>query len=407
MEIMFAILVSAFAVGVVVILCARRAECRAEETQRTVDRLDAALGALGGMFAQQGQAVARSMLAEEERTDRLRAQVEQRLGAMSQQLEAQRMTMDLRAEAMQKDNAQRLEAMRQTVDEKLQKTLDDKLNQSFAQVSQRLEAVYRGLGEMQSLAAGVGDLKKVLTNVKTRGTWGEIQLAALLEQMLAPGQYERGAQVKKGSQERVDFAVRMPGGGEEEVLLPIDAKFPQEDYARLMDAYDAGDAAQVAAQAKALGEAIKVQARSIRDKYINPPLTTDFAILYLPVEGLYAETLRQEGLVEQLQRDYRVTVSGPTTLCALLTSLQMGFRTLAIEKRSAEVWQLLGAVKTDFGRFAQTLEKTQRALSTAANSIEDATRKTRTIERRLRSVEEMPEEDARELLGTGTDEETW
>jgi DNA recombination protein RmuC len=216
--------------------------------------------------------------------------------------------------------------------------------------------------------------------------------------MLAPAQYLKSAQVRKNSQERADFAVRMPGSGEEEVLLPIDAKFPQEDYERLLAAYDAGDAAQVAQQGRALAEAIRVQARSIRDKYLNPPITTDFAILYLPVEGLYAEVLRQEGLVESLQRDCRVTVAGPTTLSALLTSLQMGFRTLAIEKRSAEVWRLLGAVKGDFGRFAQVLEKTQRALTTATNSIDDAARKTRTIERRLRTVEELPEAEAAELL---------
>lgn len=394
-----------FGIGIIVIqlimiglILSRRGKDEQQQSnqQRQLERLSEQSNGLGSMMGAQGESIDRHLLAQEERMERFRLQVEQRLQTLAEQNETQRATLDARMEALQKDNSQKLDQMRATVDEKLQKTLDERLNQSFAQVSQRLEAVYRGLGEMQALANGVGDLKRVLTNVKSRGTWGEIQLGALLEDMLAPNQYERNAQIKKNTQERVDFVVRMPGREEGDLLLPIDAKFPQEDYQRLLDAYDAGDAEAVTAAGNALASAVRLQAKSISDKYIDPPNTTDFAILYLPLEGLYAEVIRQNGLMELLQRDFRVTIAGPTTLSALLTSLQMGFRTLAIEKRSAEVWELLGKVKTDFGRFATVLEKTQRQLQTAANSIDEATRRTRSIERRLRNVEALP---ADELLG--------
>ena len=385
-----------------------RLDAMAQQMNAQQQALEQRVDAMQKNSAARLDAMAQQMNAQqqalERRVEAMQKDNAERLEAMLRQLESQRKSLDERMEILRKDNAEKLEAMRATVDEKLQKTLEQRLSQSFTQVSERLEQVYKGLGEMHSLAAGVGDLKKVLTNVKTRGTWGEIQLGSLLEQMLAPGQYERSAQVKRGSAERVDFVVRMPGQEGGEVLLPIDSKFPQENYVRLLAAYEEGDAEKVAAAGKALAEDVKAQARSIRDKYISPPRTTDFAVMYLPVEGLYAEVLRQDGLVEGLQRDCRVTVAGPTTLSALLTSLQMGFRTLAIQKRTNEVWKLLGAVKTDFGRFANMLEKTQRALTTAVNSIDDATKRTRSIEQRLKDVEKLPENEAQEVLGEGGEE---
>jgi DNA recombination protein RmuC len=253
---------------------------------------------------------------------------------------------------------------------------------------------------MQSLAAGVGDLKRVLTNVKTRGIWGEIHLASLLEQILTPDQYDRNVATKPGSGERVEFAIRLPGReqGEKPVWLPIDAKFPQEDYQRLLDAQEQANPVLAEEAARGLEARVKMEARSIKEKYIDPPHTTDFAILFLPVEGLFAEVLRRPGLGDQLQRDYRVVVTGPTTLAALLSSLQMGFRTLAVEKRSSEVWTLLGAVKTEFGRFGDMLEKTQKKLQEASNSIETAAQKSRTIERKLRTVQELPAPEAAATL---------
>lgn len=259
-------------------------------------------------------------------------------------------------------------------------------------IEQRLEAVHRGLGEMHSLASGVGDLKRVLSNVKTRGVMGEVQLAALLEQLLAPGQYDTNVATRPGSRERVEFAVRLPGAGRDAgpVWLPIDAKFPLEDYQRLQDAQEAGDAPQAEAAAKALEARVRLEARSIAEKYLEPPATTEFALLYLPFEGLYAEVLRRPGLFEQLQRDWRVTVCGPSTLSAVLNSLQMGFRTLAIEKRSSEVWRLLGEVQGEFGRFGEVLARTRTQLQAVANSIDQAEARTRQIERRLKEVEAAP-----------------
>jgi DNA recombination protein RmuC len=311
-----------------------------------------------------------------------------------------RATLETKLQAIQNDNAAKLEQMRATVDEKLQNTLETRLGQSFALVSERLEQVQRGLGEMQNLAAGVGDLKRVLTNVKTRGILGEVQLGALLEQMLAAEQYESNIATVPGSNDRVEFAVRMPGHGDEEALyLPIDAKFPTEDYQRLLDAQDAADAEASALAGRALELRVREEAKRIRSKYVAPPHTTDFAVLFLPTEGLYAEVIRRPGLFETLQRDHHVTVAGPTTLTALLNSLQMGFRTLAIAKRSSEVWTLLGAVKSEFGKFGAVLDKTRKQLDTVRNSIDSAGQRTRAIERKLRGVETLSADAAQELLG--------
>uniref|UniRef100_UPI0004841BCC DNA recombination protein RmuC n=1 Tax=Carboxydothermus ferrireducens TaxID=54265 RepID=UPI0004841BCC len=309
-----------------------------------------------------------------------------------QRLEAVRKTVEDNLHRLQEDNAKKLEEMRATVDEKLQGTLERRLSESFRLISERLEQVQRGLGEMQALAAGVGDLKKVLTNVKTRGTLGEIQLGAILEQIFAPEQYEKNIATKKGSEERVEFAIKLPGQKDGPVWLPIDAKFPTEDYQRLLDAIDKGDALLAEEAAKALENRIKDEAKKIREKYLDPPHTTDFAIMFLPSEGLYAEVLRRNGLVERLQREYRVAVAGPTTLAAFLNSLQMGFRTLAIEKRSLEVWTLLGEVKTEFARFGEALDKTRKKLEAATNEIDNAVKKTRNIEKKLSQVQELPQE---------------
>ncbi len=314
---------------------------------------------------------------------------------------AQRL-LDERLREIQLSNESRLEQMRKTVDEKLQTTLERRLGESFKLVSENLEAVQRGLGEMQSLASGVGDLKRVLTNVKARGTWGEVQLGALLEDILTAEQYDRNVQTKPDSREAVEYAVRLPGPSDEPnacVWLPIDAKFPQEDYLRVVEASEAGDADAVQRAGGALLRALHSSAKDIRDKYLNPPATTDFAIMFLPTEGLYAEVLRQAGQVEFLQREYRVVVAGPTTLSALLSSLRMGFKTLAIERRSSEVWQILRAVKTEFGKFGDVLTRLKRQLEAASNTIErDVSVRTRAMERKLRSVEQLPPDQAKELL---------
>jgi len=313
-----------------------------------------------------------------------------------------RETVDTRLKDLQEDNAAKLEQMRQTVDERLSATLEQRLGESFRQVSERLEAVHRGLGEMQSLAAGVGDLKQVLTNVKTRGTWGEVQLGMLLEQILAPDQYQKNVVCKLGSEQQVEYAIRLPGAeGDKDggVWLPIDAKFPVEDYQRMLDAEEKGDVQAREDALKNLESRVRQEARDIQAKYLDPPRTTDFGIMFLPTEGLYAEVLRRPGLAESLQRDFRVVVTGPTTLAALLNSLQMGFRTLAVERRSSEVWQLLGAVKTQFGHFGALLERVHKRLDQASTTIEDAAKKSRTIERRLRAVEEIPPEAAADMLG--------
>ena len=317
-----------------------------------------------------------------------------------QKLEKMRETVEGRLTLLQQDNNQKLEQMRATVDEKLHDTLEKRLGDSFKLVSERLEQVYKGLGEMQSLAAGVGDLKKVLTNVKTRGVWGEISLSNLLEQIFTCEQYDKNVVTKKGSSERVEFAIKLPGRDSDQkvVWLPIDAKFPQEDYQKLIEAQEQANPSLADQASKQLEARIKTEAKNIRDKYIDPPHTTDFAIMFLPTEGLFAEVIRRPGLCDNLLRECRVVVTGPTTLSALLNSLQVGFRTLAIEKRSSEVWALLGAVKTDFGKFSDILEKTHKKLQEASNTIDSAAKKSRTIERRLRDVQELPEPEASHLL---------
>jgi DNA recombination protein RmuC len=310
------------------------------------------------------------------------------------------MAVQEQLKALQEGNERKLEQMRATVDEKLHATLEQRLGQSFQQVAERLEQVHKGLGEMQGLARDVGSLNRVLTNVKTRGIYGEVQLAGLLEQVFTPQQYAANVETVPGSGARVEFAIRLPGRGDEATALwlPIDAKFPREDYERLLEAQDRADPQAAEASARAIEVRLKAEAKSIREKYVAAPHTTDFAILFLPTEGLYAEALRRPGLAEVLQREHRVTLAGPSTLLATLSSLQMGFRTLALEKRSAEVWQVLGAVKTEFGKFGEVLAKTRKKLSEATSTIDLAEVRTRAMARQLRGVESLPETQARALL---------
>ncbi len=326
------------------------------------------------------------------------------LGALTrnneQVLERLRLTIEERLLALQADNQQKLEQMRQTVDEKLHNTLEQRLGESFKLVSDRLEQVHQGLGEMQTLASGVGDLKKVLANVKVRGTWGEVQLENLLAQLLTPDQYGKNVATRPGSSERVEFAIRLPGRDAERscVWLPIDAKFPLEDYQRLVEAQESGHLELMEDAGRALEGRIRSEAKTFRDKYLEPPHSTDFGLLFLPIEGLYAEVIRRPGLCDSLQRDFRVTVTGPTTLTAILNSLQMGFRTLAIEQRSSEVWRTLGAVKTEFQKFGGVLEKTRKKLDEVRTSIDQAETRTRQITRKLGQVEELPAAEAGRLF---------
>src|SRR5215203_2173873 len=313
-------------------------------------------------------------------------------------LDFMRETLERKIAEMQIGNEKKLDEMRATVDDKLQKTLETRLGESFKQVSERLEAVHKGLGDMQTLATGVGDLKRVLTNVKSRGVLGEYQLENLLEQLFTTDQYEKNVRTKIGSNAMVEFAIKMPGRNDKTVWLPIDSKFPKEDFEHLMNAYDLGNVEQVEECRKSFAKGIKKCALDICTKYIDPPNTTDFAILFLPFESLYAEVLRTPGLFESIQRECKINVAGPTTLSAFLSSLQMGFRTLAIEKRSSEVWQLLGAVKTEFGIFGGILDKTQKKLLEATNSIEKAGVRTRKIQRQLRNVQELPKPEVLNLL---------
>lgn len=312
-----------------------------------------------------------------------------------------RESVEKQLKEMQGGNEKKLDEMRKVVDEKLNESLQKRLGEAFDRVSKQLAEVHKGLGEMQSLSNGVGELRKVLSNVKTRGTLGEIQLGNLLEQILTPEQYRTQAQIRPGGREQVDFAVCLPGKDEQdkEVLLPIDSKFPQENYERLLIAQESGERAAIDLAAKALLNDVKTSAKSINEKYIHPPNTTDFALLFLPTEGLYAEVLRQPGFFEMIQRDYHIILTGPTTLAAILNSLQLGFKTLAIQKRSSEVWQILGAVKTEFGNFGGLLEKTRKQVETVFNSINRAASKSRTIERKLKGVESLPEQEAPALLG--------
>ncbi len=318
-----------------------------------------------------------------------------------QKLEQIRGTMEKRIATMQEENSRKLEEMRATVDEKLQKTLEDRISKSFQLVSERLEQVYKGLGEMQNLASGVGDLKKVLSNVKTRGILGEIQLGAILEQMLSPEQYEENIVTKKGSAERVEYAIKLPGDEDGVVYLPIDAKFPADTYTRLVDAYETGNPEEIETAAKMLERSIKTFAKSIHDKYIEPPQTTDFGIMFLPFEGLYAEVVRR-GMVETLQRDYKINIAGPTTMAALLNSLQMGFKTLAIQKHSSEVWNILGAVKTEFDKFGDVLAATQQRISQANAELDKLIgTRTRKIQSKLRNVVNLSDGNSRDILGIG------
>ncbi len=309
-------------------------------------------------------------------------------------------TLEKQLAQLQQTNAAKLDEMRKTVDEKLQTTLETRLGESFKQVADRLEQVHRGLGEMQTLAQGVGDLKHLLTNVKTRGIFGEAQLAALLEQVFTVDQFSAQVVTRRGGKNPVDFAIRLPGRSDsgEPLWLPIDAKFPSDDYERLLDAQQRADAPGADAAGKALESRIRLEAKSIADKYIDPPFTTDFAILFLPTEGLFAEVLRRPGLMESLQRDHRITLAGPTTLLAMLNSLQMGFRTLALEKRSSEVWQVLGAVKTEFGKFGEVLANVKRQTETVLNTLTNAEQRSRVMGKALRNVEALPELDSARLI---------
>lgn len=374
-----------------------------ELTERTDKRLDEFRIAIG----EDAQRARREGAEQQQRfADGLGARLKELSDRNAQTIAELRMQVESQLKTMQADNAQKLEQMRATVDEKLQSTLETRLGESFRLVSERLEAVQRGLGEMQQLASDVGSLQKVLTNVKRRGTFGETQLGALLEDVLVAEQYAANVATIPGSSERVEFAIRMPGpqaGGQ--VWLPIDAKFPREDYEKLVDAQEAANAEAVQVAGQALERRIRDEARKIREKYVAPPHTTDFALLFLPTEGLYAEAIRRPGLFDGVQREHRVTLVGPTTLLAVLNALQMGFRSLAIEKRSSEVWQTLGAVKDEFGKFATVLERATMQLDTVQNSIKKAGVRTRAIERKLRGVESLPSDDAPRMLSL-EDEET-
>ncbi len=366
--------------------------------RQTREELDRKIGAFGDSLQTR---LAEIAALQKNQLDFFGQQIANLTRSNEEKLEALRLAVDGKLKQIQEDNIRQLDLMRATVDEKLQSTLEKRLGDSFKHVSERLEQVHKGLGEMQTLALGVGDLKRVLTNVKTRGNWGEIQLEALLEQLLSPEQYQRNVKTKENSGETVEFALKLPGrgnGDNEPVWLPIDAKFPVEDFYRLVDAQEKADAEMVEEAGKMLAVRIKNCAKDICEKYLNPPRTTDFGIMFLPSEGLYAEVVRRTGLVEIIQRECRVVLAGPTTLAALLNSLQMGFRTLAIQQRSSEVWKLLGAVKTEFGKFGDLLEGVKRKLETATTTMDDAAKKSRAIERKLRNVQELPIPDAELLL---------
>ena len=362
--------------------------------------MEARLGALSGAVQDLGRTLTAQTGSAAEAQEKRLATFEQ---SNEQKLEQIRQTVERRLSAMQQENGERLDKMQQIVDEKLQKTLETRIGESFKLVSQQLEAVYKGLGEMQTVAAGVTDLKKVLSNVKTRGILGEVQLGAILGEVLSPEQYDVNVATKQGSRDVVEYAIKMPGEGDGTVYLPVDAKFPGETYAQLTDAYDSGSAQAIDAAAAALKARLKQEARDIHDKYIDPPNTTDFAILFLPFEGLYAEAVNR-GMVEELQRLYRVNIAGPSTMAALLNSLQMGFRTLAIQKRSSEVWQVLGAVKTEFEKFGDILEASQKKLRQVNDELDTLIgTRSRAIARKLRAVEKLDDDAAEALIGDGKD----
>ncbi|MDQ2917746.1 MAG: DNA recombination protein RmuC [Pseudomonadota bacterium] len=360
---------------------------------------------LASALARQQQGTAQQLTGmsalQQEQLKGFAEQLSQLTRSSESRMEALRKTLEERLDLLRAENAQKLEQMRSTVDEKLQATLEQRLGASFKQVSERLEQVHKGLGEMQSLATGVGDLKRVLTNVKSRGTWGEVQLGSLLDEILTAQQYERNVETRRGSGERVEYAIKLPGRGDDgkPCWLPIDCKFPLEDWQRLQDALERADVPAADAARKALADFLRTQAKVIRDKYVDPPHTTDFAILFLPTEGLYAEMMARAGFAEVLQRDSRVLVTGPMNLAALLNSLQMGFRTLAIEQRSSEVWRTLGAVKTEFAKFGEVLAKTKERIDKASEELERAGVRRRVLERHLRTVDALPEPEAAKLIG--------
>lgn len=405
------ILLLVFAILNLWILLARKPKDNTEEIKTMLIKFDTHLSQISPLVREEFVQSRKELQENREELSRLMKDNREELNKslkdhreeQGKSLEKIRETIENKLKAIQEDNGKRLDEMRKTVDEKLQETVEKRFNESFKLISERLEQVHKGLGEMQTLASGVGDLKKVLTNVKTRGNLGEIQLGAILEQILSPEQYEQNAVVKKGSAERVEYVVKLPDKNMDDqlVLLPIDSKFPNEDYQRLLEAYENLanlNPKDVDAISKQFENSVKKNAKDIRDKYINPPATTDFAIMFVPTEGLYAEILRRTGLFETLQRDFKVVVVGPTNLVAFLSSLQMGFRTLAIEKQTSKVWETLGAVKTEFGKFGTILEKTKKKLQEAANVIDDATVRTRAIERQLRNVQELPQEQTNVLL---------
>lgn len=366
-----------------------------------IERLERGLRADMARDAQSSRAEAGQSL--DRFSDAFGSQMQGLMALNDQRMIEIRGVLDARLQSLQNDNAARLQAMQHTVDERLQTTLEKRLGESFQLVSERLEAVHKGLGEMQHLAAGVGDLKRVLTNVKSRGTWGEVQLARLIEDTMAPGQFGRNVKPLPDSDAIVEFAIRLPGSSPDvPVWLPIDAKFPKEEFERLVDAQDAVDMPAVKAAGAALGRAIEVQARMIAQKYIAPPHTTDFAVMFLPTEGLFAEVMRQPGLLDRLHA-LRVSVAGPANLAAMLNSLQLGFRTLAIEQRSSEVWQILRAVKTEFGKFGESLAAVKKTLDTASTRIGSTEVRTRAMLRNLKAVEALPETEARQVLGDDND----
>jgi len=378
-----------------------RLEAFARQLAELITRTDSHLTALRQNLSEEtSKNRQESTLAQQRFADTVSQRLNELTAHNDQRIAEMRHTLEARLKELQADNAGKLEQMRHTVDEKLQSTLTTRLDSSFSLISQRLEQVQRGLGEMQQLATGVGDLKRVFASVKDRGGWGEVHLDGILQHTLTQEQYARNVAVRPERRERVDFAVRLPGRNEDDspLWLPLDCKFPRDDYERLLDAQDVGDMEAVRDHGIQLERALRVQAKSISEKYIAPPYTTDFAVMFLPTEGLYAEAVRRAGLVDSLQRQHRVVIAGPTTITALLNSLQMGFRTLAIEKRSTEVWNVLGAVKTEFGKFAGILEKAGKQVQTVGRSLDDAARKTRTIERRLRNVESLPVDQAKQLL---------
>lgn len=412
--ILLLLLAATFTVAILCYLHLKRltsSEARFDQLEKGLERLERTLQdelrrnreELGGNLRQFGEAVQKRMV---DIASLQKGQMEgftQQLGALTasneQRLDKLRETVELRLKWLQEDNSKKLEQMRATVDEKLHETLEKRLGESFKQVSGQLEQVHKGLGEMQSLASGVGDLKKVLSNIKTRGTLGEVQLHNLLEQILTPDQYSANVATKPGSDARVEFAVRLPGKDDKPLWLPIDAKFPQEDFLRLVEAQEQGNLAAVSEATRQFDRTVQGMAKLICDKYLAPPETTDFAVMFLANEASYAQVLSRPGLFDAILREHKVIVAGPTTIAALLSSLSLGFKTLAIEKRSSDVWRLLGAIKTEFMTFGTLLDKTRKKLDEASSSIDTAATRTRRIQRKMQGIEELPEHEAKGILG--------